>query len=66
MGLVLSLIVALVIVGVCWKLLQLMALDPKIERAIQILGLLLVFLWVLGAFGVFGPSYRYVVPLGRA
>lgn len=46
-----SLVVALVIVGVALYIVTLIPMDPTIKKIIQILVLLFVCLWVLSALG---------------
>lgn len=49
---IVSLIVALVIVGVALYLVELLPIEPTIKRIIHVLVMLLVLLWVLQLFGI--------------
>lgn len=53
-----SLIVTLVIVGVCLYLLTLLPMDPIIKQVVRVLVILVAFLWVLQAFGLWSWPHR--------
>jgi len=47
-----SLLLLLLVVAGCLYVIQLLALDPRVTRILQVLVLLVAILWVLSAFGV--------------
>lgn len=55
-----SIIVTLLIVGVCLYCLQLLPLDSTVKRIIQVLVILFAVLWVLQSLGVWSglPALR--------
>jgi len=51
-----DLIIALVLVGVCLYIISLIPMDETIKTVIRVVVLLVVLLWVVRAFGFFGSS----------
>lgn len=52
---IVSIIIALIVVGVALYLIGLIPMDARILMAIRAIVLLVLVLWVLQAFGLFGP-----------
>jgi hypothetical protein len=57
-----SLLIALVIVGVVlWLINTYIPMDGKIKKILNVVVVIFVVVWLLGAFGVFGPhSHAHV------
>jgi hypothetical protein len=53
-----NIVIALVILGLLLYLIGLIPIDANIQRAIQIVVILFVVLWLLQVFGVIGGSLR--------
>lgn len=53
---IISLVFALVVIGVLLYLVSLIPMDPVVLRIIQVFVLLAVVVWIAESFGLFGPS----------
>jgi predicted membrane protein len=59
----LSLIIALVIVGVLlWAINSFIPMDAKIKQILNIVVVIVIILWLLSAFGVLGVLRRPINP----
>ncbi len=52
---IISILIALIVVGVALYLIGLIPMDARILMAIRAIVLLVLVLWILQAFGLFGP-----------
>lgn len=52
---IVSILIALIVVGVALYLIGLIPMDARILMAIRAIVLLVLVLWILQAFGLFGP-----------